>query len=57
MGNYILINKNTGLYLQDGDFIGQSRNKASVMDKAKAEKLKKAFNTLTHRLNIDIERV
>ena len=56
MSNYILINKNTGLYLQNGDFIGRDKNKATHMEKDKAEKLKKAFNTLTQRLKIEIEK-
>lgn len=56
MSNYILINKNTGLYLQNGDFIGKDRSKATHMEKDKAEKLKKAFNTLTQRLKIEVEK-
>lgn len=56
MSNYVLVNKITGLYLSEGYFMGKDKNVATRLNETEAKKLKDAFNTLTKRLNIEMEK-
>ena len=57
MSKYIVYNSKTNRYFKDGDFIANSRDEASLLDKDKAEELERMLNGITTSKPVKIKRV